>query len=292
MIAIDEDHEAKRFVFQSANYEFVSDVPLSNSLVSKFAVLFEATREYCRVLPLSLKKAHVDGREHRYQVFLFESFGTYVRNGGPPGSAGVYLSGRDVILVPLTSLGVKKVGSSYRFDWDGSNKTLPHELVHQLTEPVYYAAGARGWFTEGLAEYVAVTPYRAGKFNNKLVRNAVKDYVIEYGRKGRGGRALGEEVSVPPLKDFMLQSYASFTANGNHNYGVGLLITYYFFHSDLDGNRTAITAFLKGLREGKTGSEALLELLQGRSFQELEESIAKSWRSRGVKIRFLPSTTE
>lgn len=292
VIATDQDQEAKRFTYQSPNYEFISDVSLTNSLVSKFAVLFEATREYCRALPLSLKKAHLDGREHRYQVFLFESFDTYVRNGGPPSSAGVYLSGRDIILVPLTSLGVRKSGSSYRFDWDGSNKTLPHELVHQLTEPIYYEAGSRGWFTEGLAEYVAVTPYRSAKFNNKLVRNAVKDYVVEYGRDGRGGRALGKEITVPALEDFMLQSYQSFTANGNQNYGIGLLITYYFLHSDLDGNRVAVTAFLKGLRQGKSGSDALDELRQGRSFEELEEAIADSWRSRGIKITFQPSTTK
>ena len=38
--------------------------------------------------------------------------------------------------------------------------------------------------------------------------------------------------------------------------------------------------------EGKRGEEALNVLLAGRSFDELEEAITKSWRSRGVKIKF------
>ena len=84
----------------------------------------------------------------------------------------------------------------------------------------------------------------------------------------------------------MLQSYGSFVANGNFNYGLGLLITTYFFHMDKDGDRVAISAFLKALREGKEGEEALEVLLQGRSWSEMEEQISAGWRGRGLRIRF------
>ena len=84
----------------------------------------------------------------------------------------------------------------------------------------------------------------------------------------------------------MLQSYGSFTANGNFNYGLGLLITTYFFHLDGDGDRAAINAFLQALRKGKEGDAALTALRGERSWDELEKAISDGWRSRGVKITF------
>ena len=192
-------------------------------------------------------------------------------------------------MVPLTSLGVKKLGSSYTVDYGESNKTLPHELAHQLTDRFYYAKGARGWFSEGLAEYVGVTPYRSGNFSVSKTLRAAKDYATEYGREGNGGRALGDDINAPGLKKYMLQDYGSFTSNSNFNYGLGLLITTYFFEIEGKGDRVAITAFLKALREGKQGEEALKELLQGRTYNELSKDISKGWKSRGVTINFANS---
>ena len=84
----------------------------------------------------------------------------------------------------------------------------------------------------------------------------------------------------------MLQDYGSFTANGNFNYGLGLLITTYFFYMDGDGDRAAINAFLEALRDGKEGEAALKVLRNGRSWDELEKEISAGWRPRGVKITF------
>lgn len=283
--SVDED-SAKRFIYLSPNYEFICDVELSKNVVKKFAALFEATREYCRELPISTMKAHVPGEKFRNKILLFESKDTYIQNGGPPQSAGVFFSGKEVVMVPLESLGVKKVGSGYMFDYKGSNKTLPHELTHQLTDGEYFASGARGWFSEGLAEYVAVTPYRSGKFMVKTNLSSIKAYATEFGKDGRNGRNLGEKISAPDLKGYMLQPYSSFTGNANFNYGLGLLITYYYFHWDGEGDRANINAFLKALKEGKRGEDALNVLLNGRSWEEMEKAISKAWRSRGVKIDF------
>ena len=283
---LSEAEGGKRFVYHSPHYEFVCDVELKRSLVKRLAVLFEASREYCRQLPISSKKAHVAGIKHRNRILLFETKEGYMKAGGPPGSAGVYIGGKDIIMVPMTSLGVKKVGSSYSIDYDRENKTLPHELTHQLTDHYYFRSGARGWFSEGLAEYVGVTPYRSGSFNVKKALTAIRDYATGFGRNGKGGRALGDEISAPDLKSYMLQSYGAFVGNGNFNYGMGLLITTYFFHFDRGGDRVAIAAFLKALREGKEGEEALEALRQGRSWDDMEDQISAGWRGRGIRIRF------
>ena len=229
-------------------------------------------------------KAHVPGNQKRNQILLFESKQNYYRNGGVPNSAGVYLSKTNVVMVPLSSLGVKKLSGSYTYDYKSDNSVLIHELVHQLTDHEYFLHGALGWFSEGLAEYCSVTPYRSGKFLSRSVKDDVRDYVTAFGKEGKGGRALGTEFPAPDLRAFMLQSYSSFTANANYNYGLGALITYYFFHMESD--RRNITSFLKALKQGKTGEVALAELLNGRTFDELEQDIHKAWKSSGIKIHF------
>ena len=272
------------YVYASEHYEFICDVNLNTSVVKRFSLLFEATNQFCRELPLGMVKPF---REERHKIHLFETKDAYISKGGPPDSAGVYISrgGEGDILVPLTSLGVKKVGSSYSVDYKEENTTLSHEITHQLTDKEYYRAGSRGWFTEGLAEYIANRGYRSGKFNVDDLQK-LKARVTAYGEDGRGGRALGEEFTAPDLNEFFTQDYGSFVGNAQLNYGLGALVVYYFFHMDGEKDAANIKNFLKGLKEGKKVPEMYEPLLAGRTWDEMEADITKSWRSRGVRINF------
>lgn len=281
---MEEDAEEKKFVYESANYRYNCDVRLSQSVVKGFAVMFEATHQFVRELPLTINGGKK--KDGKYQIFLFESEADYTKAGGPPGSAGVFIGGKNIVMVPLTSLGVQKVGSGYMLDRDKSSKTLPHELTHQLTPDQYYAPGSMGWFTEGLAEYIATTPYRSGSFNVRSNFKPIVEYVTAYGKKGNGGRAIGTDIKLGSLKKFMLQEYANFTGNPQVNYGCGLLITNYYFHMDREENGARIKKFLKALNEGKEGEEALAVLLDGQSWEEMEEEIAKAYSRKGVDFTF------
>ena len=272
---VEENAEKKRFVYESVNYRYVCDVRLAQSVVKGFAVMFEATHLYCRSLPLGINGGEKTDGKHL--ILLFEAYSDYVKAGGLPESAGVFISGRGIVMVPLTSLGVRPVGSGYMLDRDKSSKTLPHELTHQLTPNPYFREGAVGWFSEGIAEFVAVTPYRAGSYN---VRGTIKDvieYVTSYGSKN---------ISLPPLKEFMLQDYATFLKNPQINYDSGLLITTYFLYLDGDGDAKRIKAFLKKLHENQKGEAPLDLLLDGRTFEQLEADIIKGWSKKGVDFTF------
>lgn len=286
IVTVTESPEESTFIYESANYRYNCDVRLSNSVVKGFAVLFEATHQFTRALPLAINGGKkIDGK---YQIFLFETEESYNKAGGPPGSAGVFIGGKNIIMVPLTSLGVRPVGSGYMLDRDKSNKTLPHELLHQLTPRRYYAKGAVGWFTEGLADYIGVTPYRSGSFNVKTNFKPIVEYVTAYGKDGNGGRAIGEEINLGPLKKFMLMPYSEFLANPQVNYGCGLLITNYFFHMDREGDAARIKKFLQALNAGKQGEAALEVLLDGQTWLELEQDIAKAYSRKGVDFTFTP----
>ena len=284
IVTVIENAEEKTFIYESANYRYNCDVRLAKSVVKGFAVLFEATHQFTRELPLAVNGGKK--KDGKYQIYLFETQDSYYKEGGPPGSAGVFIGGKNIVMVPLTSLGVRPVGSGYMLDRDKSNKTLPHELLHQLTPNRYYAEGARGWFTEGLAEYVGVTPYRSGSFNVKTNFKPIVEYVTAYGKDDNGGRAIGDKINLGPLKNFMLMPYSAFTANPQVNYGCGLLITNYFFHMDRDEDAARIKKFLKALNAGKQGEEALEVLLDGQTWLELEADIAKAYSRKGVDFTF------
>ena len=281
---VEENPEKKHFVYESANYRYVCDVRLAKSVVKGFAVLFEATYLYCRTLPLAFDGGtKVDGK---FQILLFEKFEDYVKAGGPDETAGVFVGQSNAVLVPLTSLGVKPVGSSYMLDRDKSSSTIPHELTHQLSPEGYFEKGAMGWFSEGIAEYVATTPYRSGIFNVRGNQKEIIDYVTGYGTKEKGGRALGTKIGMPALKNFMLQSYASFQEEPQLSYGCGLLLTNYFLHMDGDGDGKRIKAFLKALHEGEDGEKSLNLLLDGRTFEQMEADFVKAWSRKGVDFTF------
>ena len=280
-----EDKEQKRFIYESAHYRFVCDVRLSQQVVKGFAVMFESTYQYCRALPLAISGgSKTDGK---YLILLFETKEQYVEAGGPPTSAGVYMPGRNTVMVPLTSLGVRPVGSSYMLDRDKANGTLVHEITHQLTPGPYYSRGAMGWFSEGLAEYVTATPYRSGVFKVKSNFDDIVAYATGYGKDDTRGRALGEKISAPALKDFMLMSYGNFTGpRANFNYGFGLILTTYFLHLDGNGDAARAKKFLQALRAGKSGQEAIDVLLDGRSYEEMQDAISKAWKRKRVEIEW------
>jgi hypothetical protein len=281
---VEEDADKKRFIYESANYRYVCDARLGKAVVKSFAVMFEATHLFCRTMPLAINGGVKENGKH--QILLFKEFDDYVKAGGLPGSAGVFISGRNVVMVPLESLGVKQVGSGFMRDHDKDNNTLPHELTHQLTPEIYFEKGALGWFSEGIAEYVAATPYRSGAFSVRGNQRDIFDYVTGDGSKDKGGRALGTKIKLPALKTFMLQSYNSFLSEAQLNYGCGLLITTYFLHMDGAGDGKRIKAFLKALHEGKDAEKSLEFLLDGRTFEKLQEDIVKAWSRKGVDFTF------
>lgn len=277
-----EDPAKRRYVYESPGYRFTCDARITDDALRNFSVMFESTLKYAKSVPLGLAGRPRDGK---LDILLFASMREYCRAGGPPNSAGCFTRG--VVLVPMASLGLKKGNTGFSLDTQRDNKVLIHELVHQLTPNAYMQPGAVGWFSEGLAEAMAITPYNWGYFSPDIHGNAVKAYVTAFGEGGHGGRGLGTDLRAPRLRDFFLMPYREFSgADGNFNYGLGLLVTHYFLHMEGGGKGFRVTRFLKQLHAGKQGEAALAPLLGGGSYEKLEGEIAAAWARMGVQIRF------
>ena len=281
---VEENPAQKRFIYESANYRYLCDIQLNQDVVRDFAVLFEATQLYCRTLPLAFDGGvQVDGK---FQILLFEKLEDYYKAGGPVDTAGVFIGERQAVLIPLASLGVKAFGKSYMLDRSKSSTVIPHELTHQLSPEAYFAKGAMGWFSEGIAEYVATTPYQFGVFSIYSNQKEIVEYVTSYSNRDKGGRALGTKIRIPALKDFMLQDYASFQEQSQLSYGAALLLTNYFLHLDGRGDAKRLKAFLKALRDGQESEKALDVLLDGRTFEQLQNEITRAWQLKRIDFTF------
>ena len=72
-----------------------------------------------------------------------------------------------------------------------------------------------------------------------------------------------------------------------HNYHSANLLLYYFLRIDGEGKGEKLVDYLKARVSGMKEEEAIVEiLLAGRSFEQLQEDVAKGWKSEGLKLSF------
>jgi hypothetical protein len=281
---IKEDDTNQSYIYRSTHFEFTSNVQLRPRLVSACAKVFEATHEFLRLLPLNHRTTA--GGKKPFPVILFETYEQYVRAGGPSGSAGVCMERGDgvKVLVPLKSLGVRRVGKDFTVDpGDKDYHVLSHEITHMIMERSVKQAS---WYIEGSAEYVAHTPYTGGRYKVAVNKQSIVLAVTAYGKDGNGGAALGKELKMQSLERFMTLSYYDFLSNSRFNYGMGCLLTYYWYHQDGNGDGARIKEYLKALQAGVSEKKACEKLLDGRSWAEMEKEFAKGMKRVGVRVEF------
>lgn len=284
LTVVEEDKDAEKYVYESEHFRFTCNVLMRPSLLSKVATMFEACHRAHHDIPFNNRRTR-SPKAGKLNARLFETMEQYRAAGGPPGSAGVYMGEQDIFMVPLEALGVKKVGSGYMFDFDGDFHTLYHEITHQLWADLGGMAGM--WMVEGFAEYMACAPYRAGSFSFSKQPKALLSYATAFGKKDNGGRALGEEISMAHLEEFMSWDQPTFYQDGGRNYGLGLLLTYFFINLDGKGDAARVKACIRKLQEGADEEEARRVLLDGRSYADLEKEFAAAMRKKGIKVEFV-----
>ncbi len=89
---IKEDADEGDFIYESANYRYNCDVRLSQSVVKGFAVMFEATHQFVREMPLAINGGKK--KDGKYQIYLFERESAYTKAGGRPEAPGFSSAGK------------------------------------------------------------------------------------------------------------------------------------------------------------------------------------------------------
>lgn len=283
---IKEDRDGKEFIYESDNYEFISDSLLGATAVREFSRVFEATRLVNAVLPLDLQPMPERERK-KFRARIFTDEGDYLGAGGLPGSAGVYGQRFESLMLPLKSLGVKMAGTRVTIDYVAEDYgTLIHEITHQMMN--HWLGRLPVWYAEGSAEYVELAEYDNARFSFIGQDRRLANHLSL--------RSGGGKFAMLPLKDLMSMNGATWSAalatpNGAmQNYASALALTYFFYHIDGEGRGDEMKKYLRAvaaLEHGKDGA-ALVDkyLLRGRSYDELQDEVIKGLRRTGVNVVF------
>jgi hypothetical protein len=141
------------------------------------------------------------------------------------------------------------------------------------------------WLSEGIAEVVSCQEYDNGRFKlSSMDRAIVED--VTYGQ----GRDF-TMVNLETLMNITSQQWSSDLASGKGgvNYRSSNVLAYYFLRLDGEGNAAHLVEFLKELPAAREDDLAALQekhLMRGRSYEELQEELAKAWRGEGLQIEF------
>ncbi len=285
------------FVYRTPHFEFLAPDRLSASVIRDFARIFEATFQLIDQMPIGL--APSPSSNGFYPTKLYMSEQDYYASGGMPGSGGMMSWRRrgdemsSLIQVPLPNLGVEYTGTRFVVDSNKRSTTLTHEIAHQVMMR-WLMTPMPTWFSEGVAEVVSCQEYDNGRFKLSSMDRAVVEDVT---------RGQGREFTMLDLDSLMNISSEQWSAdlaagNGGLNYRSSNVLAYYFLKLDGEGDAAHLVEFLKELPSLRRGDDEGLDALQekhlrrGRSYEELEEDLAKAWRGEGLQVEFLPPRSE
>ena len=282
--------------YETDHYRFISDIELAGTAMSNFCRMFEATHAYAEEIPF-FYDMHLE-EDEKTTIYVFNRSYDYLKyGGGVVGSAGYYYfeGDKEFIVVCFDYLGVKRTGDKVKFDYQGNSSTIPHEIVHSLTDRAYYHNDMK-WFTEGIAEYMSNTPYA----NNGSYRTSAADikrvlvpYITGYGYQNSGGLNLGEQIRIPSLWAYMTQPNF-FSSNDSYttkiNYMLGYLVMYYLINQDGKGKGERLKAFTKAVRvrDVEAPIQPLIKqyILDGRTPEQLDLDFATAMKELGITIRY------
>lgn len=243
-----EKPENKECVYRSEAFEFHSQDKLAGSVMKEIARTFEATRTLLQTLPWAIDPKP-PAKVGRFQARFYESRASYIADGGPENSGGVYMSRDRTFRIPFPSLGLKQVGKTWAKDDNYSNDTIIHEITHQLMHD--YLAFLPTWVIEGTAEYTEMLPYKAGRFRAGSHQQGFKEYLEQAERRG----VVPSDINVAThlmLKGDDWRAQAESGGMGQFKlYFASAVFVYYFCHLDGDGNGTRFLKYLDKIAEAR-----------------------------------------
>lgn len=285
-----EDAEKRQFIYRSEHYEFRCDSKLGANVVREFSRIFEATYTLNCKLPLDFKPKPEPGQT-LFVARLYTNKEDYFANGGVTGSAGVYQRGEKALSVPLSSLGVKMVGSRVSLERtsDDDNTTLIHEITHQMMN--HWLGKLRTWYVEGSAEAVEMLEYERGRFSLIGLKGRLQNYLRRMGSDGKNFVMLDPEELFSLNGPTWSAALTSIRGQATQNYASACLMTYYFYFLDGNGDSAGMIAYLRELENANRAAEETAfkkHLLRERSIETLKEDVKKAFRKEGVDLTFAP----
>lgn len=178
--------ESGDYVYETPHFRFHVDGNLGAPLMKELARVFELTYSLQSNAPFGLL---AKPEKDRFEARLLGKTATYQSEGGPNGSAGVYLPRKKVFLAPLDMMGVRSDGTVWRrlsgSDYDTT--TIVHELTHMFTHELLDMLPT--WMNEGYAEFISNIPIEGNSFrvSPAKIREGLLDSLVPNHKRAESG---------------------------------------------------------------------------------------------------------
>lgn len=274
-------NESGQNIYRTEHFEFRCSEKLSRGLVQRFSLVFEATYAAVQALPIGLNPTPKE--DGYWVVLLYEDREAFVAEGGHPSYGAQYDRSSGRVMVPLNGVGVERSSSGLTYTSEMNPTTIIHEVTHQLMHP-WLIAGLPPWLVEGFAGYMQSLPYENGIF--RMRSHDMKEY-LRVSRARDFGPAW-PLVSVENLLQMPREQWNGTVVEdveaARKNYYSAALLVYFFMNYDGGGDFMRIVRYFQALRAGVDLQRRNNILLDGRTFQELETEIIRSFGYRGIDL--------
>ncbi len=301
-----EDSKASAFVWEGAHFVMQADVSLPIDVVGDLNAVCEGTRAALMALPLGL---HRGGEVEKYPVHFFSTPERYGAAGGAAASGGYFQGSTGRMLLLLPNLGIHAKGSVRTFDHQKNLFIVKHEVTHQLL--MRWGDAFPVWFSEGLSEVIAATPYARGRYVFSGMDLAIGAYVQKW--RSPGDTKPLHLIQPASLMEFTSSSWEERVAGQSayELYNSAALFVYFLLLPDGTADGTAVAGFLDALRRERNRQRTSMATLQfgpyqmrtapisvfakkaaadffrrGRSDEKLTADFAAFLKKRGLNVEF------
>lgn len=285
---ISESSETEGSIYHSNHFELISDHPLSLIVICDVLRVLEASYASLQALPLGFEHA---ASAERHVVKLINSEKNYVERGGVRGSGGVYLSESREALIRVDTLGAE-LSDEGRITSIENLGLITHEITHQLQHD--WLEVLPTWLIEGLAVYLESVPYQDGTLLFKNMDFRAEKHIARCSENRYWITNIERLMTIE--RDEWNQHFEEQPLLNDQHYVTAFLLTYYFLHMAAPPADTPLRTYIQSMKETNsphTHRASLTQLMQGRSYQELEHDLITAYAQAGLELQtFVDSTTE
>ncbi|MEX2580698.1 MAG: SHD1 domain-containing protein [Verrucomicrobiales bacterium] len=300
----EQDAENRQHHYETDNFEFISNAPLTGRVVAEVAADLELIDAAFQALPWDWEPRSEES--DLFKMYLAETEEDFIALGGTDNTSGG--SRDDYAFVKFSAVGLRTLGSRYSFDPSRKEPGRVVSLGARLMTGEMRSL-LKPWSARGMENFLRRVSYRSGGFHFAGLETAIKREIkLDSDR----GVSLDLDRLVARLRaDWGDENYRGVRQALAESHFDSMVLFYYFGYLDGDGSGEALHRYYRDVarerlvwrayREssGKTerprprddsgswpewGTEHLDGLLDGRSDEELKAEIDAKFRAMGIRF--------
>ncbi|MDA7881397.1 hypothetical protein N9A94_03755 [Akkermansiaceae bacterium] len=272
--ALEPEGELHRYA--TTNYLIESPIPLDRTKLANFTKTIESVAVVLKSIPLPL---YAPPLNHRPRILICPDEASFIREGGPKGSAGYYSGRHARVLIRWDQLYPANATARPMDD------LLVHELTHLCMTNILWRCPP--WFHEGVAEYLAAAHIGGGRFDFTEIENAIESRIEKHNPpKSPIANALDPSVLLTLTeRGWHARTKDAVDWEPFEPYTTSLLLIHYAFHGGAE-RRAEVTAYLKALDEMITRRSPRPVLFEPEQSNEIKKKLTAFWATRGLRLQF------